>query len=111
MGSAMENFQDIKCSWCSQQHYRKIELLNNFAVVCSIKKGKHFDKVVNVISEECDVNTDYYCHSITSCMNSVLSWHPKLVLENCIKCNFKLVTGYDVNLFPISVFENVQCKC
>ncbi|KAJ8867197.1 hypothetical protein PR048_030992 [Dryococelus australis] len=67
-----------------------------------MKKGKHIDKVANVISKGCDNNF----YSVTSRVNSMMSWHQELVLENSIKCNFKLDTGSDVNLIINVVLYN-----
>ncbi|KAJ8886420.1 hypothetical protein PR048_012631 [Dryococelus australis] len=44
-------------------------------------------EVADVISEGCDGNTNYYCHSVTSCVNSVLSWHQELVFWKTCSVN------------------------
>ncbi|KAJ8877424.1 hypothetical protein PR048_021878 [Dryococelus australis] len=59
-----------------------------------------------MVAEALEFVNDYYCDGVEFKVDSVIRWFQELVLENRLKCYFKLDTGADVNLIPMSVFEN-----
>lgn len=115
----------VQCRWCGGKHERilnkcpargtkcaKCGKLNHFAKVCRTRNPTGQVKLVQNIpdSESQDNNEQLYCDSVCLNVNNVDCWEQNLILENVTKCTFKLDTGSDVNLIPISLFDDILRK-